>query len=189
MVLKKILLFNDFINEELYKVLTDRSGSGKTRIIDTILNDPSSAKSTGSGVLLRKQLSDVEMLDTIKSAESGSTSKNGKLSVTINNLEFLKHQKSILGDLYCEYCNKGPLKIYDFDYSKITNPINNKKYNKIRFNNKFSKKDGATADHKTPISKGGDLYDYSNLAVCCSNCNQRKGNMSYDTWMNIISKK
>lgn len=106
MTLNKILLFNDFINEELYKVLTDRSISGKTRVTDTILDDPFSAKSTGSGVLLRKQLSDVEMLDTIKSTESGNH-KNDKLSIVINNLEFLKYQKSILGDLYCEYCNRG----------------------------------------------------------------------------------
>ncbi len=188
MTLNKILLFNDFINEELYKVLTDRSGSGKTRVTDTILDDPFSAKSTGSGVLLRKQLSDVEMLDTIKSTESGNH-KNDKLSIVINNLKFLKHQKSILGDLYCEYCNRGPLKVYEFDYSRITNPINNRKYKNIRFNNKFSRKDGATADHRNPISNGGDLYDYSNLAVCCAYCNQRKGNMSYDSWINIISKK
>lgn len=163
MALKKILLFYDFVNEELYKVLTDRSGSGKTRITDTILDDPSSAKSTGSGILLRKQLSDIEMLDIIKSTESPDTRKNDRLSVVINNLEFLKYKEATIGELYCEYCKKGPLKIYEFDYSRITNPINKKQYRNIRFNNKFNKKDGATADHKDPISKGGDLFDYANF--------------------------
>lgn len=189
MALNKLLLFQDFINEELYRVLTNVSGSGKTKETETILDHPSSPKSTGSGILLRKQLADKEMLDIVKSIEDvPGERKNDKLSVIINNLEFLKYEEARLGKLYCEYCKKGPLKIYSFDYSKIVAPINNKNFRKVKFNNKFNKNDGATTDHKDPISKGGDKFDYSNLAVCCSNCNQRKGDMSYDNWINMLKK-
>lgn len=181
----KIKSYTDFINEELQRVISDQSGSGRTRSIDTILDDPSSAKSPSSSILLRKKLKDQEF-DDLKNLLSitgykdvpdwviKDMAKNGleepklkKLRVTLNNLKFLK-DKAEEGELYCEYCNKGPLKIYDFK-------------------EEFNKEDGATCDHKHPQSKGGDKFDYSNLAVCCHECNKKKGNMTWDEWMKYLS--
>jgi hypothetical protein len=50
-------------------------------------------------------------------------------------------------------------------------------------------KSGATCDHKNPISKGGSKFTYDNLAVCCSTCNTRKGNMSYEEWTHYLKTK
>lgn len=42
--------------------------------------------------------------------------------------------------------------------------------------NKFIKHDQErTVDHIIPISKGGDLYSWSNLITACSPCNNKKG--------------
>lgn len=59
----KIKSYIDFINEELQRVVSDQSASGRTKSIDTIWDDPSSAKSPSSSVLLRKQLRDQEFDD------------------------------------------------------------------------------------------------------------------------------
>jgi 5-methylcytosine-specific restriction endonuclease McrA len=40
----------------------------------------------------------------------------------------------------------------------------------------------ATVDHKQPQSKHGDKFDYKNLAVCCWDCNNEKGNKSWNEW-------
>lgn len=37
----------------------------------------------------------------------------------------------------------------------------------------------ATIDHINPVSNGGDIYNESNLVVCCSECNSKKGNIPY----------
>ena len=176
---------------KLQKIVS-KSGSGKTKYIDTIFDEPISSKSPASGILLRKQLSDQEF-DDLKSILSdeivGSFKKNkkgskvDKFKITLNNLKFLK-DKAKEGDLYCEYCNKGPLVIYDFnpdniDWVQINNP-------KFRFNTKFNEKDGATCDHREPVSKGGDKFDYSNLAVSCYPCNKRKGNMNWQEWKRLM---
>lgn len=58
------------------------------------------------------------------------------------------------GSLYCEYCNKGPLKA---DAGNI-----------------FSKLPMATIDHKIPLSKGGNRFDFDNMACSCSKCNSKK---------------
>lgn len=42
----KIKSYIDFINEELQRVVSDQSASGRTKSIDTIWDDPSSANST-----------------------------------------------------------------------------------------------------------------------------------------------
>ena len=197
--MRKIKLFQEFINEELRTVISDSSGSGKTKSIDTILDDiPSSAKSLSSGILLNKDLKDREFDDFRRSISNDipdymirnlmrgvNISKFDKFRVTLNNLKFLKDQAE-KGDLYCEYCDKGPLIIYDFNPNEITpSNINNPKY---RFNTKFRESDGATADHKQPQSKGGDKFNYDNLAVCCYRCNRRKGDMTLDQWNNYLNK-
>jgi hypothetical protein len=191
----KIKLYKDFLNEELQKIISDQSGSGRTKYIDTIFNEPSSSKSPSSGILLRKQLRDQEFNDlknilsdeikgSFKKGKSRS-SKEEKFKITLNNLKFLK-DKAKEGELHCEYCGKGPLVIYDFnpeniDSIKISNP-------KFRFNTKFNEKDGATCDHREPVSKGGDKFDYSNLAVSCYSCNKRKGNLTYSDWLKRINE-
>ena len=39
------------------------------------------------------------------------------------------------------------------------------------------------------MSKGGDKFDYENLAVCCHRCNQKKDDMSWDRWVKSMSLK
>jgi 5-methylcytosine-specific restriction endonuclease McrA len=106
--------------------------------------------------------------------------KTERILVTMNNLKFLKDMEK-KGDLYCAYCNKGPLIIYDI------NPEDESVVNKNYKYKPFNPIDGATCDHKVPQSKGGDKFNYSNLAVCCNSCNKKKSNMSYDDWMKTIS--
>lgn len=49
--------FRDFVNEELMRIRTGSSGSGKTKFIDTIWDDePTSPKSASSGILLNLDL-------------------------------------------------------------------------------------------------------------------------------------
>lgn len=194
----KIKLFQEFILEELRTIVSNSSGSGKTRYIDTILDDmPSSTKSLSSGILLRQDLKDREFDDFKKLSNlpdymirgiirNTNISKFDKFKVSLNNLNFLK-DRAKEGDLYCEYCGKGPLVIYDFNPDEITSSnINNSKY---RFNTKFRESDGATADHKQPQSKGGDKFNYDNLAVCCYRCNKKKGNMTWQQWSNYLLNK
>ena len=191
----RIKSYIDFINEELQRVVSDQSGSGRTKSLDTIWDDPVSSKSPSSGILLRQQLKDREFNDlrraissdvpdyVIKNMIKGGDAKLNKFKVTLNNLQFLK-DKAKEGELRCEYCDKGPLVIYDFNPDELT-PENIDKPG-YRFNTKFSDEDGATCDHKQPQSKGGDKFDYSNLAVCCRPCNKKKSNMSWEEWKKLM---
>ena len=185
--MNNIKSFYEFIFE-LRKITTSVSGSGKTSEVEWIHDDPESPKSTSAGILLRQQLRDEEykdLLDRLRDDKFDKSSlkkasKEEKLAVTLNNLKFLKDMELERGQLKCEYCGKGPLKVYDFDMEGF-DPKNIGKQ-KWRFNNNFSKENGATCDHKQPQSKGGDKYDYSNLAVCCWDCNNDKEDMSWERW-------
>ena len=42
--------------EEWHKVVSKKSDSGKTKWVDTILDDPTSSKSLSSGILLKRDL-------------------------------------------------------------------------------------------------------------------------------------
>lgn len=173
------------------------SGSGRTKWIDTVWDIPTSPKAYSSGILLNKELKDREFDDLkkisnepdwviknmIKNPNSIRARQLTKMKIVMNNLQFLKDMESKRGDLFCEYCNKGPLKIYDINPSDIKPESSNYIYNK-----KFNPKDGATADHKQPQSKGGDKFSYSNLAVCCYSCNQRKGSMSWIEWQKRLGQ-
>lgn len=190
--MKHLMLF-----EEWHKVI-QHSNSGKTKWIDTIHDGPSSPKSYSSSLLLKNDLEEKEFDDLkkltgasdwviknlIKYPSSSRKNKLEQISVTMNNLKFLKDIEKEKGELYCEYCKKGPLVIYDINPGEITpENIDNRNF---RFNAKFNPKDGATADHKQPQSKGGDKFDYSNLAVSCEPCNKRKGNMDWESWKQRI---
>lgn len=194
--MKRIKSFAEFITEELQKITSDASISGKTKYIDWIWDEPSNDQSASAGVLLRNKLKEEEFQDIIntlsdiKFDELPDISKKSfrkerdhnrleKLKITLNNLRFLKDMKKERGELRCEYCNKGPLIIYDFTESDLLGTGK-------RFNTKFKPTNGATCDHKTPISRGGDKFDYDNLAVCCYKCNQRKRNMSYEDWLDLL---
>lgn len=62
------------------------------------------------------------------------------------------------GDLFCEYCNKGPL---------IKEENNQHPY-------------VATLDHKVSRANGGAEYDEGNLCVSCYECNQKKKDLNYE---------
>lgn len=190
--MKYIREYKDFLLE-LRKVISDTSGSGRTKSIDWIHDDPNDAKSPSSGILLKQHLRDREFQDMVnlfapgtpkhivkKGIKKPSDSRIEKFKVTMNNLQFLKDRAKEVDELRCEYCNKGPLVIYDINMNDVTpERIADKNY---RFT-KFKSSDGATCDHKNPQSRGGDKFNYSNLAVCCHRCNKLKGNMSYEEWM------
>ena len=182
--------------EELISVTSDITSSGKTRSVDNIFDEPSDAKSPSARILLKRDLQQKEFQDLIdmgadvlpsytikKWLKNPDDKRLEKFLVTLNNLKFLQ-DKAKEGELRCEYCNRGPLYIYDIT-KKTPEKLSNPQY---RFT-EFDPKDGATADHKEPQSKGGDKFDYSNLVVSCVWCNKEKGDMTYDEWMSRISKR
>ena len=152
--MKIIKSYNQFIFEKLQRIVTKSSSSGRTKEVQSIHDNPRDAKSRSSYVLLAKKLRDQEFLDLVNSMSDSEFSKGEmssnihmKLKISLNNLRFLKDTKSKLGELYCEYCPKGPLVIYDIDVKNIK--PENLRMRDFRFS-KFDKKDGATADHKIP---------------------------------------
>ncbi len=172
----------EFIRE--YRDITTwKSSTGRSKHVAKIRTEPTTDKSTASSVLLNDKLKVAE-LDSIidelnpkirerirrfvKKHQIISAHRIKGLMVTFSNEQFLEDEQK-KGPLKCEYCNKGPLKIYRLDSHA-----------------KFRKHNGATADHKVPQSKDGEVYNYSNLAVCCDSCNQRKGNMTWEDWSDII---
>ena len=192
--MKKIKSYKSFINE-LKTINTYVSNSGKTRVIDSIYDDiPSSGKFRSSGILLKDKLKKLEFEDLLKKLEFEldketfdfvvNNKKSEKVLLLINNLRFLKSELKRKGELSCEYCGKKDLKIYDIKSSDIT-PESLIDPN-VFINKGFNPKDGATCDHKIPKSKGGDKFDFSNLAVSCYSCNRRKGNMPWEKWQKMI---
>lgn len=189
-----ILKFLQFINEELTKIPFYSSKSGSTKGAHFIYDDEEpDSKSQASALLLRNKLKEEE-IDSIVSILGGEIpphylkdAKFLKLLIVFNNLKFLK-DKSKEGELRCEYCDKGPLVIYDISKNS-DNAKEFLKNPKYRLNVKFDPVDGATCDHKIPKSKGGDKFNYDNLAVCCYDCNQKKGDMDYNVWLNFIKNR
>lgn len=188
--MKNLLLFDKF-NEELVTITKNTSGSG-TKEVDKIYNDENPHIKSRAAYLLLKDKYKKSELDIRKLFGANipyryktNDAKLKKLLVTLNNLQFLKHKLKELGELRCEYCDKGPLVIYDIFPDELDNLIGNPHH---RLNTKFDSVDGATCDHKKPQSLGGDKFDYDNLAVCCYSCNRRKGSMPYNLWMHKIKK-
>ena len=170
------------------KIISNKSSSGRTIELDTILDIPDSNRTLSSKVLLRKKLEDEEAFSNadkeipfgLKKELHHAYVKYPYLSVAINNLNFLKDTLREKKELRCEYCDKGPLIIYDNFFIKKEDS----KYIKY---SKFQKIDGATCDHKNPICRGGEKYLYTNLAVCCSRCNKLKKDMSYKDWIENLN--
>ena len=182
-----------FLTEELRDINSNISG-GRFKEIDKIYNDEDAhVKSRASGILLKDKLRKEEMDSILTALENGARPEDFntedhkllRILVLMNNLKFLKDTLQDKGKLQCEYCGKGPLIIYDVVASKFKNLIDNPHY---KLNQNFDPEWGATCDHKDPQSLGGDKFDYSNLAVCCYRCNQRKRSMPYKQWMERIGK-
>lgn len=188
-----ILKFLQFINEELTKIPFYKSKSGSSSGVHLIYDDENPyIKSQASGILLRNKLKEDEIESIVSLLGTENIPKHYindpkffKLLVVYNNLKFLKDTLEDKGRLECEYCGKGPLVIYDIvkNSDNARSFLDNPKY---KLNVKFNPVDGATCDHKVPQSKGGDKFDYNNLAVCCYSCNQGKGNMDYEDWLERI---
>ena len=198
-MLSKINSYSQFINErllteELRNITTNVSGSGRSREVTKIYNDEDAdIKSSAAGILLNNKFRREEMNSIITALKQGAKPEDFNIEdpkllrilVLANNLKFLKDTLQDKGRLQCDYCGKGPLIIYDVAPDKFSNLIDNPYY---RLNTEFDTDFGATCDHKDPQSLGGDRFDYSNLAVCCYRCNQRKRSMPYKQWMERIGK-
>ena len=167
----RILNFEMFL--EMIKIETGRSGTGLTKQFDLIFNEIENPKTHAHMVALNDKLRKLELSsmfgivadkdelglveDQVKFLKrlfrTGRLPKAEKaikqLKIALNNQKFLYSEKE-KGSLNCSYCHRKNLKIYDFTKGQ-----------------KFREKDGATCDHKVPISKGGDKYDFSNMAVSC----------------------
>lgn len=184
MIIKK---FNLFI-EKVF--LTKSSNSGSTKQNDTILDNPSNNQSLSSLLLLNNKLRKEEYKQLIKDLELrvskgfirkllNSDFSEGhiqKVILSLNNNQFL-YDKEKIGDLVCEYCGKTPL---------FRNRVNLLDIMKLKIPMRVSHNLIATCDHKEPKSKGGDVYAYSNLAICCHKCNTLKGDMSYADWQYLM---
>jgi 5-methylcytosine-specific restriction endonuclease McrA len=172
----KIKKYIEYIIEmERFKSNSSRTGS--TKEYDVIFDEPSSAKSPSAGIMLKNLLKKKEFEEELGRSFTLSDLTNAtkeekkryKLEIAINNLGFLNSEAK-KGELRCEYCNEGLLTIYGFG-------------------KEFRKEDGATADHKIPISKGGPIFTYDNLAVACYDCNNKKSDIDYDVWLKMVADK
>lgn len=109
--------YTEYITE-LRKFATSTSSSGRTREFDVLYDEPEDAKSPGARVLLRNKLSSEEFADKFEKAPDlikmedlmKLPSKQRKLIIAKSNLNFLRKQEE-KGELRCEYCNEGPLRI------------------------------------------------------------------------------
>jgi 5-methylcytosine-specific restriction endonuclease McrA len=67
--------------------------------------------------------------------------------------EFVLLYKQVVGVFHCHYCGKDL-------YAK---PKNRRQQTRR-----------LTIDHIKPVSKGGNIYEYSNMVPACSRCNKKK---------------
>lgn len=194
--------FKYFIKEEL-TTLKKNSRSGYVTQNIKIFNDVNpNIKSQSSLLLLNNDLRNNEIEEILKKINYNLDIDYNSIDTSLldkdtlqklflkNNTEFLRSELKKNKVLLCEYCNddhKKPLYLYDVLPTKET--INLFKNNKYYIpNGKFKSKNGATCDHKQPKSKGGKLFNYDNLAVCCYRCNKIKGDKDYNEWLQIINK-
>jgi 5-methylcytosine-specific restriction endonuclease McrA len=57
-----------------------------------------------------------------------------------------------------------------------------------KMTNERNKRDSATIEHMIPRSEGGP-DDPSNYTVACSNCNHKRGNMSVESFKEVMASK
>lgn len=70
---------------------------------------------------------------------------------------------------------------------KIKKRLSKKSANKCHYCGVQNKRKDMTVDHKTPLSKGGKNTG-SNYVLACFDCNQKKGDMDYDEYMEMIRR-
>ena len=112
---------------EVRRITSHQSSSGRSIEVDVIYDEPSSDYVPSAGVALRDKLRGEEFADMVSQLPPNTpkyltnryikySKKNiekfDKFKITMNNLQYLKDMAKN-GDLYCEYCKKGPLVIYD----------------------------------------------------------------------------
>lgn len=98
-------------------------------------------------------------------------------SQAIFNITWLRDMELSYGPLWCSYCGKEELRIYDFHEKQYLHNM-------------------ATVDHYIARSKAPELSrDRSNLRVACWKCNNKKAdktwkvNFSYDSCGNLVPLK
>lgn len=160
----------------MYKYLSYKIPKlGKFR--HSILNEPTSCHSLSSLELLQDSLREREINYILKKykfkfSEEDLLLDNNfvKLSIlrTFFNSRFIK-RKEKQNKLYCAYCNK--------------------KVRILKEGEKHNKHDVATVDHIETLSEGCDWFDERNINVSCYKCNNERGNMPYDEWLEFIKNK
>ena len=127
-----------------------KSNLGSTTLKHSIYFDPNDAKSYAASILLHEALKvlDVDYLDNIEY-------RNKKIQFS---RDYLTEIQNRLGSISCTYCGKKNL-VIELDGMKVKNNIK------------------ATIDHIHPISKGGPVFDLSNICTCCGTCNNKKRDM------------
>ena len=90
--------------------------------------------------------------------------KVNKFKQMLFNTKFIQHMIKTHGELHCEYCGKPNLRLYHWKSDEVKDH-----------------RDMATADHFLPKSIYPELAkDYTNLKVCCDQCNQDKKDDIWD---------
>ena len=135
--------------------------SRHTRENHIILCNPFDASSYAASILLRNKYQHLDI--------SFIENKDWRYLFIVKRY-FLRKQKKN-GKWICHYCLRDIFKM----------PKRNKKHQNT--------KDCVTIDHKDPICKCEDKSDIKNMVVCCPECNQNKGSMSYEHFIKYHTKK
>ena len=147
--------------------VVDYRGPNKRKVVNVLANRDPHPKSLAASVLLKIQLSELDydrnlFLNKIdKNTIFFSPQWRGNLSQAQFNMDFLKKEKSRVGNLCCAYCSKENLVIYEFN-------------DPVKLNSNM-----ATADHFWPKSKYGHDINVRNLVVSCFKCNIDKADKTY----------
>ena len=133
--------------------------------------EPTNSHSLASLVMLNDYYRRLEVIhysrilhfDILNASEYKGVGNYGLLKILRKefNSNFLRKSK-----LICVYC-----------YTPVTIKEGKKSNNKQ-----------ATIDHIRPLHDMCDWFDEKNLCVCCSKCNNEKGNMSYSEWKSYLTK-
>lgn len=135
------------------KQVIKKSAHGSTKWIDSIYFVIRDAKTYASYVLLKSYYWQRD--------ENNINSIANRMRKIGFSRTYLKHIQQTTGTLTCTYCHKPDL-IIELDGMKVPN------------------RQKATIDHILALSKGGALFEYANICVCCGSCNSKKGNMSVE---------
>lgn len=136
-----------------------QSNSGSTRFVDSIHFEIQNPKTYASYVLLKNYYFE---LDEYNSRSIANRMRMVRFSR--NHLSDIQRKE---GSLTCTYCSK-PNLVIELHGMKVSHSIK------------------ATIDHIVPKSKGGELFNTENIAVCCGKCNSKKSSMSVEEFLKIV---